>query len=987
MVGFQPGQTSTVAHHQHPQPTSRLVESGKLSKRPRHSHNPTRQINSYIPTFQYSAAASPSLPNGHGRSFPPTPPFNSRESVPHVSEHLSNGTSTSVAARSSGNASKSQRSPPTPEVTPPASLSPPQRLIPSRLSGSVAESFKTAREDPWLSADDVSTEPDISSLAMKEGTIDRHLGLGFEEELDHTPKQSRIIHESTLLNDSPPIKSSDHIPDREWDTNLMRNVTIRRKRNRPKQGDIGDGTAHQPVKPIIIDAPLPEGMSQDSPSTPRGDAIRKIKHAARRTSIESQPTDTRRLSGTSNVSVVEAIIVSTPPAKPRTLRHVSKTSSLRSDADSAVSSPISSTARASIDSSDLPLRRFSQLRVTAAEGRGPAPHVERHIRVSTDPLLRHQRDSQSLRAEALSNGLQITDTPAKRRSTSAQLPSPTRSGTIYSRHTRDSSPLSSPTSNGHRVTQDTAQDHRRKHATNTRDSIKSSSYHSIRSSTQQALQNALGPSLMNFSSSTNDSLVTIIKKASGDLSSTDAVTALGRKNDTEVPRQSQVSARASDGLLAPPLGNAFGSSLDRRPSDASGKSFNRSDLFEGRRSVDRSTLLSEDHPRHLYSQTTPFSQISNSDALELNEATAINLYPHTNHSLLVVEQGKQSRPETEHGEKQIIKSSNQNPSVAVQPSTPPGKQTEFVVDSPLKNPRRPPNPPVIQILPATPGQEEDNDPLNAVGSALPQRRPSLLQRARRYSDNIIQLGRSSSLRRRNSERTRSKPQEPNDAHLHPFWHPRNFWDDISDSDSEFDDEDFDRLPPGGDTSDPPPPSLPRRLTQKLPGFRGTGGFLIGNSLGLGRHGTNVRRHHVTLPSNFQPNPARLSTDRPTPDTIEPARAGASAVPSRAMNHKGSLASLRSVQARQRRMRRQFHALGLHIEYIGIGGVKDIWRERRQQAREKKLEKRRDEIRRSIGPKFYLENGVMKPWVSSDTDNNKTSNSDSTPNNENSVNRF
>jgi hypothetical protein len=971
MVGFQPGQSPTRAHHQPPHATPRLLESGKLSKRLRHTDNQTRQTNSQIPTFQYSAAAPPSLPNGHGRAFPPTPPFNSRESVPNVSEHLSNGTSTPVAARSSDHVSTSQRSPPTPEVTPPASLSPPQRQIPSRLSGSVADSFKTAREDPWISADDVSTGPDLSSLAIREGNKDRDLGLGFED-MDHTPKQSRINQPSAPKNDSPRVDSSDYIPDREWDTNLMRNITIRRKRNRPKQSETQDTSTLQPVKPVVTNAATPEEIIQNSPSTPRGDPTRNLKHSARRISMESQPSDTRRHSGVSNVSVIEAIIVSTPPAKPRTLRHVSKTSSLRIDAGSAVSSPISSSARASIDSSDLPLRRFSQLRVTAADGRPSASHGERQIRISTDPLLRHQRDSQSLRADALSSGLQTANASSKRRSISAQLPSPTRSNAVHGRNIKDTSPLPSPTSNGYSGAQNTSQDHRRKHSVDTRDSIKSSSYHSIRSSTQQALQNALGPSLMNFPSSTNDSLVTIIKKASGDLSSTDAVTTLKQRNDIEDTRYPQVSARASDGLLAPPLGNAFTSSLDRRPSDASGRSFNRSDLFEGRRSIDRSTLLSEDHPRHLYSQTTPFSQISNNDALELSEAKAINLYPHTNHSLLVVEQGKQSQPETGHGETQIIKANNQNPSVAVQPSTPTGQETEFTVDSPLKNPRRPPNPPTIKILPATPGQEEDNDPLNAAGSALPQRRPSLLQRARRYSDNIIQLGRSSSLRRRNSERARSKPREPNDAHLHPFWHPRNFWDDISDSDSEFDDEDYDRLPPGGDTSELPPPSLPRRLTKKLPGFRGTGGFLIGNSLGLGRHGTNVRRHHITLPPNFKPDPARLSTDRVIHDITESTRAGASSASGRALNNKGSLASLRSVQAHKRRMRRQFHALGLHIEYIGINGVRDIWREKKQQSQERKREKKREEIRRSIGPKFYLENGVMKPWISPESSNNNSS---------------
>ena len=34
------------------------------------------------------------------------------------------------------------------------------------------------------------------------------------------------------------------------------------------------------------------------------------------------------------------------------------------------------------------------------------------------------------------------------------------------------------------------------------------------------------------------------------------------------------------------------------------------------------------------------------------------------------------------------------------------------------------------------------------------------------------------------------------------------------------------------------------MSVRMPGFRGKGGFLVGNSLGIDRHGTNNRRHHV-----------------------------------------------------------------------------------------------------------------------------------------------
>ena len=269
-------------------------------------------------------------------------------------------------------------------------------------------------------------------------------------------------------------------------------------------------------------------------------------------------------------------------------------------------------------------------------------------------------------------------------------------------------------------------------------------------------------------------------------------------------------------------------------------------------------------------------------------------------------------------------------------------------------------------MPATPAHDEGDarDGANADGL---QRRPSLLQRARRYSDNIIQpiIKRSTSLRRRNSHRT-DLARRSEAERLHPNWRPRDFWDDNSDSESDFGDgvpgEDlgrYDRLPPGGDTSDPP---LPRRLTQRLPGFRGAGGFLIGNSLGVERHGTNKRRPHVTLPANFL---SQRRQEAGSGDVV--AVAGASPIPvddAHRVRKKQSLGSLRSASARQREQqgrqsaRRRWRTMSLRIEYVGIGGLRERWRARQLRAHERRAEKRREEIRRSIGPKFLVQNGAV-----------------------------
>ena len=47
----------------------------------------------------------------------------------------------------------------------------------------------------------------------------------------------------------------------------------------------------------------------------------------------------------------------------------------------------------------------------------------------------------------------------------------------------------------------------------------------------------------------------------------------------------------------------------------------------------------------------------------------------------------------------------------------------------------------------------------------------------------------------------------------------------------------------------------------MPGFRGSGGFLLGNSLGMDRHGTNKRRPHVTPPGGTDSTPTPKKTVR------------------------------------------------------------------------------------------------------------------------------
>jgi len=194
--------------------------------------------------------------------------------------------------------------------------------------------------------------------------------------------------------------------------------------------------------------------------------------------------------------------------------------------------------------------------------------------------------------------------------------------------------------------------------------------------------------------------------------------------------------------------------------------------------------------------------------------------------------------------------------------------------------------------------------------------------------------------------------------LHPFWQPRGFWDDFSDSDS---DSDFGepggaRLPPGGDTSDV---GEPRGIAKVFDGLRTSRGFLIGNSLGLERAGTNTRKPAIFLPVGLgqrtsgrvirrtsqgtlrtMSSSGRLSIP-PNPKTVRVARIGAS-----------SKKSAETLIQRQRQRqpggkRAAWDPRNWQIQYVGVGGMKDMWRE-------KQAEKRRAKLKNSIGVRYSIE---------------------------------
>lgn len=169
--------------------------------------------------------------------------------------------------------------------------------------------------------------------------------------------------------------------------------------------------------------------------------------------------------------------------------------------------------------------------------------------------------------------------------------------------------------------------------------------------------------------------------------------------------------------------------------------------------------------------------------VEIREATAVSLFPHNNRSLLLVNQPRVA-PETcvlqaFHNPEFYPRTPEAPAEVAGDPLNGlPSHLTAALVDSPLKNPRPPPKPPVSKPLPPLPTRQptlETSQDKESVGRQT--RRWNSVRRpwgARPRSDSFNTITRSLSMR---SAKNRTAGLEM-DSNLHPFWRPRGFWDDI-----------------------------------------------------------------------------------------------------------------------------------------------------------------------------------------------------------------
>ena len=776
--------------------------------------------------------------------------------------------------------------------------------IPSKVTiESRTESFRTAPENPYSSDDDdgVSTlRPKLSSAKTSQSTVRQingegksrpqpvGLGLGLESSPgeDLTPRTAREFNtfdgEWVVAGGGAGGGSGSEVEE-EWDYNLGRNVVVKKRRPGNKaNGHKDEVTDDMSITPTNATKALRSMSLQESPivypSPRRVFSDKTPAQPAPSASASSISTDFKRssiLSTRSTVStVVEAILVETAPQRRKTLRHVRKQPTLResgSEYSPASSAPTWASASESVAAEGTRRRRSNpKLRDAPREsyasnatsnsissrkarrevwktGGIPVvvlPERQSSVKSSREPSLRSTSSRKSRRSNSLGSGplSQIAKGneyfEAKRRSRAVAETDGSRPG---DQRTIDyppivptrSSSLSAPTSrNGSRT------------ASLTADSLKAhSALHAQQ--VQQALQ-----------------------KASGALSKREEPNTRPGVNGTRVykqtkPEAAQVLIAAQDRHRQPEV------RVHRVPSIEFGKSHDGHHLhhthdFQGLHSSH------EDHEGHrhrlsvdrygdpffgkrLSVQNTPFSQASvdtnATSHAEVSEAMAVSIYPHQNKSLVMVDHStkpSESSSLDRYRSSDPDTPSNEGDENAV-PGTPPQTFSMDDVDSPLRNPRAPPEPPAgppaINFIPATPSGltpmvEKERQLGNYYEMAVeekPARTMSLLKRTltrRRNSEYGPSPARPVGFLTRTFSLTRSirrggddyldgkRPvmrrhsmieDKPDESRLHPHWRPAHFFD----SDSEESDWDDEEGPDGRTYKYPPIDNRPRPPLRSL----------------------------------------------------------------------------------------------------------------------------------------------------------------------------
>ncbi|CAM1500716.1 Fc.00g098780.m01.CDS01 [Cosmosporella sp. VM-42] len=755
---------------------------------------------------------------GSGPDLPPTPPRHSRKSSSNSSGVPSSPTIADSNLQTPQNVPTrppvtppNQQSPPTPDVTPPQPTSRPRALRPilpdrggsrATTADSRTDSFRTAREEPFSSEDEErrsSVRPTMGSTTSQ-STVRRIS----EKPRSEAPKPNSLGHALATLNarseDSDTSRtrgefgqfdgdwSSVTEVEQEWDDNLQRMVTIKKRNSAPEtprtngQNDTISFEHENPMRaPANATKPVRNmtwnGQTDAIPS-PRGVSRRGTSSGPSSTET-SVSTDARRSSAISTRStistVVEAILVNGPPQRQKTLRHVRKQVALRH--------PIYESPSSTVNSFNLGKLRDSRLRVR--------PENNKHESYASNSTVNSVSSGKARREVRKSGGIPVVIVPDRRSSKSSKEPSLRSTSSRRSNRTLSVSSIPLDTSTNKDVG-----------PVFSRPSRRSRAYSDSDGSDERTMD--FPPAVPARSSSLSAPTSRNVSRAS-------SLTAESIKIHNTL--QESLMKHPREETQVPVI--TLPREMTVRPAVSCES---EKDGSHRRLSIDRhdASLFAKGCP----SLNTPFSVASmetSGTAPVVSEAQAVHMYPHQNSSVLVVDHS--ARPSEESDENQRDVEERELPGkpkmVTTKPTgdgpvTPPQPQFSLDdIDSPLRNPRAPPEPPIhppaINFIPATPsGMTPANEKMVQMGNYFeatgqkPPRRPSLVRRAltrRRHSVDYAstmskppgRLTRTFSLSRNRPhaflrhkmpelERGPTYPNEDDtpaeENKLHPFWRPQ-----------------------------------------------------------------------------------------------------------------------------------------------------------------------------------------------------------------------
>ncbi|KAK3360184.1 hypothetical protein B0T25DRAFT_123246 [Lasiosphaeria hispida] len=769
--------------------------------------------------------------------------------------------------------------------------------MPSKVTNdSRTESFRTAPENPYSSEDEDDGKSTLRAIVpsaktsrstVRQANGDKKstpqavgLGLGLEAstENDLTPRAAAKAFKTFDGEWGEKTGGSASEVEEEWDYNLGRNVMVKKRRpvttqvNGSKEEVVDDMT----VTPTNATKALRMALQESPVVYPARRVVsdRIPAQAAPSNSESSISTDFRRSSMMSTKStastVVEAILVGTAPQRRKTLRHVRKQMALRdSRSDLSPTSSAPTSVSAHIDNG--PRRRLSSSKLAGEVPRESYASTGTHNSIS----------SRKARREVLKNGgIPVVIVPERRSSVKSSSKEPSLRSTSSRKSKRSQSLGSVPTSQISKSKEHVPifeRPARRSRTLSDSDGSRPGDQRTIDYPPAIPTRSSSLSAPTSRNASRTASLTAESLKAHNAFQAQQATHALQGvhrllaklpvqnphpEDDQKLESQQEVANEAPRTPTVqleefrPEILIRRATSIDSRKSRDARHSLAYYDSHDGQSDNEHSLHVDRyGDPffgRRLSVQNTPFSQASvdttGTSHAEVSEALAINIYPHQNKSVVIVDHS--NKPSESSSLERDRPSEPTTPAIQspdadeVFPATPPQAFSMDDVDSPLRNPRAPPEPPslppAIKFIPATPSgltpaaeQEKQLGYNYDIPDEKPKRGLSLLQRTlsrRRYSEYGPSPVRAPSLLKRAFSLTRNGRREPDwdskgkrpglrrystddrpadEDRLHPHWRPTYADDSEDESEDEWVDERS-----GGRTYKYPPidnrPNQPRR---------------------------------------------------------------------------------------------------------------------------------------------------------------------------------